>query len=150
MKTNPRVFTRGFALLILGVWIDARSIRLSIELDDEVCVYIEGDLIACWERGDCSLEFGWVEGDPTWDFVSSQGFHVLACELLGFGFDCDDIADGGAEGGDVDFLAVDEDMAVIDHLACGPDGACDSHAADDIVETALEELHHDIARVAGL
>ena len=59
----------------------------------------------------------------------------------------DDLAGLDEVAGDVDLAAVDQDVAVADDLAGGPDGAADAEAADDVVETGFEEGEHGVAGI---
>ncbi len=53
-------------------------------------------------------------------------------------------------GGDVDLVAVDADVAVIDQLASGSAALGETEEVDDAVEAGLEELQEALARDATL
>ena len=120
----------------------------TVELDDQVCIDIEGDLIGRGQGGDAHSQLGGVELHPTGDFVPGEGFHVFSGEFVCLGFDRDYITDLDREARAVDFFPIDRDVAVGDHLACGPDCPGEPGASDDVVQAAFEQLEQQLAGVA--
>jgi hypothetical protein len=120
---------------------------LSVEFDNEVRVDIEWDLLRHRASDDLARQLAGVDVEPAWDLVSGHGFHVLAYEFLDLWLEAEFVANLDGEARAVDFLAVDADVAVNDHLASGPDRAGKARAADDVVEARFEELHEQFAGV---
>ena len=58
----------------------------------------------------------------------------------------DDVADLAEVGSDVDFLAVDEDVPVVDELTGRGAGAGEAHAVDEVVEAGFEDAEEREAR----
>lgn len=80
--------------------------------------------------------------------MTNNRLHVLADELVDTGLEGYYIADLDAEGRAVGLAAVDDYVTVSDQLACRPDCAYDTSSPANVVETLLEQLKKDFARVA--
>ena len=69
-------------------------------------------------------------------------------ELLGLAAQFDHIAVLHLIGRDIDLLAVDQHMTVIDDLARGENGRREFHAIDDGIQAAFQQLDQNFAVVA--
>ena len=121
---------------------------LPVEFDHEVGVDVEWDLFRHGASDYFARQLAGVDVEPARDLVAGHGFHVLADEFFDLWLEAEFIADLDGKAWPVNLFAVDADMAVDDHLACGPDRACKAGAAYGVVEAGLEKLHEQLTRVA--
>ena len=115
-------------------------------LDDHLHVDGHGDLSALRATNQGRLQTGQLDVQVLGDGGQHVAVNTLSGDLEGdrglrLGLDLDGLTGLHAEGGAVDDLAVNEDVAVNDHLTGLLDGAGEAGAQDQGVQTHLEKLN---------
>ena len=121
---------------------NANRLQLSVvEFNDLAFIDIGVELASLGETEELALELV----DIDFDIGGNLGLLVdsFLDDLQGLaGFlEGDDIVDGAEIGRDIDLLAVDGDMAMVDKLTGLPSGRGEAKAVDKVVETGLKDLH---------
>lgn len=121
----------------------------AIELDDEVVFEVgDGHIFARGESGHLSRLFFGIDFEVAGDLERRIGQRRDdGIDFLATFAQRDDIFGADLEAGDVDFAAVDEDMAVVDELAGGWNCAGITGTENDVVETTFEELDQTQTRI---
>ena len=114
----------------------------AIELDDEVVFEVgDGHIFARGESGHLSRLFFGIDFEVAGDLERrigqrrDDGIDLLATFAQRY-----DIFGADLEAGNVDFAAVDEDMAVVDELAGSTASRSYTQTINDVVKTALKTL----------
>ena len=108
-----------------------------VVFDDLGFLDVLGKLVAFWESGEDAGELFGIDGDIT--DGSWSGIHGFFDNLEWAGLlEGDGVADVAEIGSDVDFLAVDKDVAVVDKLTGSGAGAGEAHAIDEVVKAGFK------------
>lgn len=109
-----------------------------VEFDDLAFLDVAGELVALRKAGEGAFELFGVDFDVS--NGSGLGIHGLFDDFQrAIAFEADDVVDLAKVRGDVNLLAVDEDVAVIDELTGAGAGAGEAHAIDEVVKTGFED-----------
>ena len=109
-----------------------------VEFDDLAFLNVGGQFVALRQTEEGAGELLGVHFDVA--DGSGLGIEGFLHHLEGaVAFEGDDVVDGAKVGRDIDLLAIDEDMAVVDELAGAGASAGEAHAIDEVVETGLED-----------
>src|SRR5262245_11027068 len=124
---------------------------LAVELDDELLAHGHVDVLAQRVLAHLHREPFVLGVEPR---RGRAGQHVPVPldldHVASLAPQADHVALADAVAGDVDPAAVDLDVAVVDELAGLRPGGGPAGPVDDVVEPALEQLEHDLARDAPL
>ena len=124
------------------------SYLLGIELYNELFLHRQSKVFANWETLDFSFEFLFFNGDPLWKASSNHRIERIGDGLNGPAFfnhlyrvtDIDQIA------GDIDALAIDQKMIVLDKMTSLGAGVGKPETVNDIIQSAFQ---HDQQVCAG-
>ncbi len=109
-----------------------------VVFDDLGFVDIESEFVSFWQTSECAGEFFFIDGDVGWN--DRLSFERLFDDLKWAGLDeSDDISDFAEIAWNIDFFAVDCDMAMVDQLTGSGTGARESHTIDKVVQTRFED-----------
>ena len=120
----------------------------TIEFDDQVRIDLEWNLVCIRCAGDRCLQFRWIHVNPVGDDMSGEGLHVLTNQLVDAFLERDHVTRLDGDGWAIGLLAVDQHVAVRNDLSSGPDRPAESGAANDVVESRLQQLEQHFTRVA--
>ncbi len=115
-----------------------RSEKAVVVLDDLGFLDVLGEFVSLGEADEFTEELLGIDGHK----ADGSGFGIegLLDHFEGAGLLKGDlVADGAEVGGDVNLLAIDQDVAMVDELAGPSTGAGESHTIDEIVQTGLED-----------
>ena len=123
---------------------------LGVQLDDEVLGDLEVDIVSGGQSQDLALKGVLVPIQPLGSSDESIVFLQLLVEsvLHALLADSDHVAHPDHVGGDVDALAVDGEMTVVDKLTGLTTGVGKAQTIDHVVEAALDEAQQDLTGVA--
>lgn len=122
-------------------WLNAtlgESELAVVELDDLALLDIARELVALRKANEGALELLSVD----FDVISDYGVAIdrLFDDLEGaIALEGDDVVNGAKVRGDIDFLAVDEDVAMVHELAGAGAGPGEAHAINEVIEATFED-----------
>ena len=124
---------------------------LGVKLDDEVLGDLEIDIVSGGQHGDFALQGVLIAIQPLGSGDELVGFlqHLEAGGGAALLANSDDVANAHQVGGDVDALAVDGVVAVVDQLTSLAAGGGKAQTVHNVIQTALNEAQQDLAGVAA-
>ncbi len=112
---------------------------------------LEVDVVSGGERQDLALKGILIAVEPLGSGDKGIVFLQLLVEVVLSALlaDGDDVAGTDGVGRNVDALAVDGEVAVVDKLSGLTAGVCKAETVDDVVQTALDQAQQNLTGVAA-